>query len=219
MQRFGGGLEPLPASSLATLLAKFNPDQPRVPGGNPDGGQWTSGAYAGSAANADEGRVLTDENPDELVPGAQYAQGDRLQGYPVDLRDEDNRGGHTIERHVAKSFEYLTARVQQEARLIVERGDGFEGLSVGSFSSLDAATRLVNSTIAQNRTLVDAVTNDTSRAELLTARFSSITGYEAHLQTFHSRPNIRHTYGVGVFIVRDPKSDKGYRVQSAFPLH
>jgi hypothetical protein len=78
-KRAATGYEPLPASSVipssaATLLAKYDPNQPRVPGGNPDGGQWTGGGAAGSAANADEGRVLTDANPDELVPGAQYAQ-------------------------------------------------------------------------------------------------------------------------------------------------
>ena len=78
-KRAAAGYEPLPAQSLApssltTLLAKYSPDQPRVPAGNSDRGQWTSGG--GSAANADEGRVVSDENPDELVPGAQYAQDD-----------------------------------------------------------------------------------------------------------------------------------------------
>ena len=33
--------------------ANFNPDQPRVPAGNADGGQWTSGAQSGQA-NSDE---------------------------------------------------------------------------------------------------------------------------------------------------------------------
>jgi hypothetical protein len=45
----------------------FNPDQPRVPAGNPDGGQWTSGG-------GNDPRVLSDATPDnEWSPGAQYA--------------------------------------------------------------------------------------------------------------------------------------------------
>ena len=33
---------------------KYDPNQPRVPAGNPDGGQWTSGG-ANSGASADDG--------------------------------------------------------------------------------------------------------------------------------------------------------------------
>lgn len=50
---------------------KFNPDQPRVPAGNPDGGQWTSG---GGGEGINDSRVISDETPDNLKPGAQYAE-------------------------------------------------------------------------------------------------------------------------------------------------
>lgn len=33
------------------LVRKYDPDQPRVPAGNPDGGQWTSGGEAGNAGS------------------------------------------------------------------------------------------------------------------------------------------------------------------------
>ena len=62
----------------ADCKAGFNPDQPRVPAGNPDGGQWTSGS---GAAGSDTGggindpRVLSDAAPDNIwIPGARYAQ-------------------------------------------------------------------------------------------------------------------------------------------------
>lgn len=32
-----------PRDVYPALQRKFNPDQPRVPAGNPDGGQWTDG--------------------------------------------------------------------------------------------------------------------------------------------------------------------------------
>jgi hypothetical protein len=59
------GYDPLPVSSLTTLLAKYDPNQPRVPAGNADGGQWTGGEAVG------------DEDDDqELLPeNAQPAQG------------------------------------------------------------------------------------------------------------------------------------------------
>lgn len=39
---------------LAGLMRKYSPDQPRVPAGDPDGGQWTNGddGYARLSANS-----------------------------------------------------------------------------------------------------------------------------------------------------------------------
>lgn len=51
------------------LDAKFDPDQPRVPAGSSDGGQWTDGG-GGSGS----GEILSDANPDGWLPGRQYAQ-------------------------------------------------------------------------------------------------------------------------------------------------
>ena len=39
--------------ALRRLRRKYSPDQPRVPAGNPDGGQWTDGG--GSGAGRDSG--------------------------------------------------------------------------------------------------------------------------------------------------------------------
>ena len=35
------------------LLGKYSPEQPRVPAGNPDGGQWTSGGGSGEGSAGD----------------------------------------------------------------------------------------------------------------------------------------------------------------------
>lgn len=51
--------------------AGFDPNQPRVPAGNPDGGQWTG--TGGSSGGT--GQVLSDATPDNLwKPGARVAQ-------------------------------------------------------------------------------------------------------------------------------------------------
>lgn len=64
----------------ALRSAKYDPNQPRVPAGNPDGGQWTSG-YGGAGVSifqdstADSsGLVLSDAIDDPLIEGTQYAQ-------------------------------------------------------------------------------------------------------------------------------------------------
>ncbi len=176
--------------------AGFNPDQPRVPAGNPDGGQWIG------IGGQDATRV-------------RLAQTDRLAGYPVDLRDEEARGGHTIEKHVSKSPEALVAQVRT-AFLQDERA--FDSRA-GSFSSLEAATKLVNSTLSQNRAIVDLVASGLRPREVVISRFGSVTGFEAVMPTARSQPFFRETYGVGAVIVHDRSSPRGYRVHTAFPTN
>jgi hypothetical protein len=51
--------------------ANFNPAQPRVPAGNPDGGEWTS---TGGGTGRNDPRIISDAMPDNFFkPGAQYA--------------------------------------------------------------------------------------------------------------------------------------------------
>jgi len=58
----------------------FDPSQPRLPAGQPDGGQWTSGG--GSTLN-DE-RVISDSTLDnDWNPGSQYANAGRRGPVPV----------------------------------------------------------------------------------------------------------------------------------------
>jgi hypothetical protein len=56
--------------------AGFNPNQPRVPAGNPDGGQWTSEGGVGRVRLADASGVaspVTSDATDPIILGAQYA--------------------------------------------------------------------------------------------------------------------------------------------------
>jgi hypothetical protein len=73
-----------------SAVQKYNPDQPRVPAGNPDGGEWTketeeAAAIATTTAHVDEGnprisiavsrpgRTATDANTDLFATGERYA--------------------------------------------------------------------------------------------------------------------------------------------------
>ncbi len=58
---------------LIRALKAFNPDQPRVPAGNPDGGQWTSGNGEGALRVQLAGEIPQNDTPDvpeQEPPGA-----------------------------------------------------------------------------------------------------------------------------------------------------
>ncbi|HMN36753.1 MAG TPA: hypothetical protein PKD49_03455 [Hyphomicrobium sp.] len=188
---------------LAALLRKanFNPGQPRVPAGNSDGGQWTDsgGAAAGSSG---EGQT-------------RVAQNDEPERYRVDLLEEERSGGHTYRQHVGKSEEALKARVR--ASILADPDPDRHSIRSGSFTSLDAASKLVDATLARNRNIVDLVVGGTIREQRVDAYFDSLTGYEAYAPAIRSEPRIRETYGVGVYIRHDPSANNGYRVISAYP--
>ena len=192
---------------------KFSLDQPRVPAGSPAGGQWTSDAVANNLGLNDQ-RVVSDASPDDLKPGTRVAQ----DGRPVDLLEERALGGHAIEGHVSKGEESLLQRVRREAAQAIGNGNFFEGMRFGSFTSLEAANKLVNSTLAQNPVEVDLVASGVSPRTEIVARFSSPTGYEAYMRNERSQPYIRPTYDVGVVIVPDRRAAKGYRVDTAYPM-
>lgn len=62
----------------ACRKAGFDPDQPRVPAGNPGGGQWTSGGADGGSdtgGGINDPRILSDVTRDnEWIPAERYAQ-------------------------------------------------------------------------------------------------------------------------------------------------
>lgn len=93
-------------------MLKYAPDQPRVPAGSSDGGQWTSGGGGGGSRS---------EMPAEAIAGGAGGyradggeDGDRL-GLRLDIADEDERyGGHTVRRHVSRPDEELLGIVSRD---------------------------------------------------------------------------------------------------------
>jgi Bacterial CdiA-CT RNAse A domain len=197
---------------LAQQKANFNPAQPRVPAGNPDGGQWTSGGGVGR--NDPQG--FSDATPDDLwIPGAQYAQDATQRRYSVNLIEEEARGGHAIRAHVGKSDEELLATLRR-------RRFDFPDLSLigkryGSFESIEAANDFVNRTLELNKSMVDLVASGKLDGSFVTARFGYVTGREAFRPNPDSEPYLRNTYSVGVEIRRDTRAQRGYRVITAYP--
>jgi hypothetical protein len=73
---------PPTAADKPSLIKDYDPDQPRVSAGNPDGGRWTSANGAGttvadgadSPSSTPSQQVISDASPDPIKPGAEYAQ-------------------------------------------------------------------------------------------------------------------------------------------------
>ena len=205
--------------------AKYSPDQPRVPSGNSRGGQWTAGGTGGSIAQPMGSVAVGDIGGSseltglfESTPAEPGGDGVRIagDGRPVDLLGEEDRDGHTIEKHVRKSDRWLLTDVRSQADSAIRKGDYFDDFRSGSFSSLEAANKLVNTTIAANQGKVDRVVIDRSPRETLDYDLDTPTGREAYMRNERSQAVLRDTYSVRVVIVPD-SSEKGYRVLTAYP--
>ena len=178
----------------ASLNAKlFDPAQPRD-----DHGRWTRGGWGGAAY-------------------VQVVQNVTSVGYSVDLAQEEGVINHTIRDHVGKSDSYLLDRTRTEAA-----NDSFSPryqYRAGSFTSLESATRLVNSTLSQNAAIVDEVASGARGGAQLESYFASVTGREAFKPNSRAISYMRDTYGVLVVIARNPFTAKGFDVLTSFPIH
>lgn len=156
----------LAAARLLRLLGKanFNPDQPRAPAGQPDGGQWTASPGTADGESAESPRLV---------------QVERGRRYDIDLYEEEGVG-HTIAVHVGKSPDQLWRRVADS-----HAGSLFASMGIyraGSFPSVEAARKLVNSTLAQNSEIVEQVASGKMKENVfVTATFFSKTGIEAFM--------------------------------------
>lgn len=189
------------------LARKYSPDQPRVPAGSSEGGQWTSGdgnnAGAEAATANDEDDGSSDGADEDAAPELVQDRSDRLLN------------NHIIRDHVAKTDEELKARIRadQTRGLFLSRGMDRNG----SFDSIESARDFISQTIANNPGGVAQVATGQTDGKFLVWRFGYHTGREAIMDAPGSEIRMRPTYEVGVLIVHDPRADFGYRVVTAFP--
>ncbi|MEO8421063.1 MAG: phage portal protein [Hyphomicrobium sp.] len=219
-----GSRPPAPFGGEDVPFVKYSPDQPRVSSGNSDGGQWTDGGGGSGSSGAArvaqaDARTRNDTGEDEGL--VRLAQAEGGSGYPVDVRDEEGLGGHTIERHVNKPDEYLAARILGNRINIPLLGGGGEKRA-GSFTSLEAANKLVNATISEPinqqkiKAFVEAGFFNSLSIQYLYKDFDKPTGYEMYGPA-DRKPERRITYSVTVRLRRSKSVPKGYYVESAYP--
>jgi hypothetical protein len=207
-------------------FVKYSPDQPRVPSGDEDGGQWTDGGGGGSSSRASSRARVADtgtmNNAGEEEGSVRLAQAEEPPSYRIDMREHEGRnGGHTIAEHVARSDSYLLARVRGE------RGPALIRKRAGSFPSVEAASKLVSSTLSSdtieanqvltNRERVGRVARGERNGDFLILEFETKTGREAYANSEYSEPYLRDTFGVGVLIVHDEDDPSGFTVVDAYP--
>jgi Bacterial CdiA-CT RNAse A domain len=196
------------AARTVSVAAKFNPN-------HDDAGRFTFADGGGGSGSQSETNDSTDR--------VRVAQGDGgRSGYPVDILAEEQLGGHTIERHIAKPEEYLKARILNSRVNIPAVPFGGGEARAGSFTSVESANKLVNSTMADpiNREKVAAFARGDFWYSLpvlqLFKTFSTETGYEAYARG-NRQPIMRPTYSVRVRIFRSSAVPKGYYIDSAWP--
>lgn len=181
--------------ALVLAIRAFTVNQPRVPAGNPDGGQWV----------ADGGHII------------RVADNEPPPQYTVDLQEEDKLGGHAYRDHVGKSDTELLLRIVNTQSLkVLSKG---YGAASGSFVSRDSANDLVNQVLREYKPEVDRVTAGEAPGATLNKRFGYPTGKEAAWLSLSETPFIRKTYEVRVIIRYAPGSSRGYRVLTAFPFN
>jgi hypothetical protein len=205
------GAAPAGAALLGAQEMHYRPDQPRVPAGGPEGGQWTSGGGGGTAPSdqaGDDDRVtLVADNRDP-------------RRYTVDLYEEEGYG-HTLRDHVAKTEDELLAAIESE-RTEVRTPFGLivnYKPAIGSFDSRESANDFVNRTLEANTSLVDEGADGKLEYAKLEKIFGYRTGKEAYLKSGISTPIVQWTHGVRVVIHADANSARGYRVRTAFPIN
>ena len=122
------------------LLRGYDPNQPRVPAGSQEGGRWTDGDVGDPGFVQDDDRVRLAEN-------------ETGRPRPINLREEESRGGHTLRDHVGKADAYLLGIVSRDkGSLMFLR---FARISEGSFDSQENAEDFVNKTIDANNDAID----------------------------------------------------------------
>jgi hypothetical protein len=162
---------------------------------------------------------LPDEHPSS-ERGPQYAAvaGKDWRNLPVNLAEDEapNGPGHAIRKHVGKTEAERLGEFEQDNRY----GFFYDEIRKreGSFDSIENANDLTNQTLRANSEQVDRVASGQVAKAYIQYRFGFVTGYEV-IRTDPDYPEFetRNTYGVGLVIVHDPSSPRGFRVISAFP--
>jgi hypothetical protein len=113
--------------------AGYDPTQPRVPAGNPDGGQWTDDPrWAGGGNGGDSVDEGNDVNPDTASSSQNLLSPTQMAGIVIRICVAGSRSV-TVDRWGNKSYwvEYQCAGGRSFIRR--GRGDGFPGIMIDPF--------------------------------------------------------------------------------------
>jgi hypothetical protein len=98
------------AGFLDEALEKYNPNQPRVPAGNPDGGQWTNGGWVAEIRDGRRSRPGLQIADASATRGRQMVSDATPVAYPGDFHDQ-------IEHEQIDAYRKPGAQCVSEVRL------------------------------------------------------------------------------------------------------
>ena len=182
-------------------------NQPRVPAGNADGGQWTDGGGGG------ESRASGDQSH-----GAEFDRNSR-----IDLRNEEapNGIGHTLDKHVGKTDQELLDRMERE-RYVIRNGNiriVNYSTAIGTFRSIEDANAFVNEALQANLDAVNSVARGDIPSATINYLVGNITGIEAYRPSGDQPSYIRPTYEVRIDLRHLPNTSAGFGVRTSFPVN
>jgi hypothetical protein len=110
------GVAPL---SLDRALDKYNPDQPRVPAGSPDGGQWTSGGWEGGSSGTGPARTSGVQAADALATRGHEVETDATPTAPPQTTTTSPPGGLSTADPNGRPFELAQADLDQSCSAFI----------------------------------------------------------------------------------------------------
>lgn len=143
--------------------------------------------------------------------------------FNINILDEDLRGGHTYEFHVGKSDAFLRNRLTTPLPGS-SRGATYYLTEASTFTTVNAANRLINRTLSLRAYEVDAFLRGTDSSVFITASIGSETGRTMYstvpaVSTRGPGPfRTETTYSVAVVLRRAPYLPNGFYVRTAFPI-
>jgi hypothetical protein len=173
------------------------------------------GDVSGSSEVSDLFRIKPDgprtdagNRSDSIV---KIAASDNPRFYTPVLEEEDDNGGHTLQRHTDRTesslIDWLNAKWQRRQVGNLEITE--YPIAEGTFRSREEANDLVNQVLKRNTDTVDQVAAGKLERATLQERFGFVTGREAYRSNGHSDPYIRPTYSVRVLIRHDRRAWRG----------
>ncbi len=137
----------------ADLKANFNPNQPRVPTGNPDGGQWTGGGGAGGGL---AGPLQTDTTGQRVVqdregeqPWSSYVEQYRSDGSVASRTIVNRNGSRIFADYPAPGIERNTVTLPNGTRVIFENNGDTQRIFDARGNLLSESTWTLDGPVSQ----------------------------------------------------------------------
>jgi hypothetical protein len=163
-------------TTRGTVKAGFDPNQPRAPAGEPDGGEWTGGGDSGGASPNVQPAVARGETSNSNAPRSARRVGDSVEYTNPDGSMDIREGGSRAWRNNNPgNVQYDNIAVAHGA---IGR-DGAFAIFPGPESGSDALDALLHTSKYQDSTLDDAIAKYAPASENNTAAYQAYI--RAHL--------------------------------------